>query len=162
MTPREALAFVEKHGIVLQAARGAVPNLAEFIAGERIRGSWWAHPKSHEIFRLAEAVVDTGEVLVCKLIDGRVTYVHKRLWPALVRLSHRFKRGQLAKVWSEHTPSGAHALRRIAYPRWLPAEVIEHARLLTEEDAEQQLGVRRWLTKSASSRRAPRGALRSG
>src|SRR5262245_54377111 len=29
MTSREAIAFVERHGVVLQAARGPVPNLAE-------------------------------------------------------------------------------------------------------------------------------------
>src|SRR6266851_9298228 len=87
VTRQQALAFVEKHGVVLQAARGPVPSFAEFVAGERIRGSWWGHPKGHEIFRLTEAVIDSGQVLVCKLIDGKVTYVHRRLWPALVRLS---------------------------------------------------------------------------
>ena len=41
-TVREALAFVERHGAVLLSARGAAPSLAEWIAGEPIRGSWWA------------------------------------------------------------------------------------------------------------------------
>src|SRR5262245_49314944 len=77
MTAREALAFVRKHGIVLQAARGPVPSLAEFVAGGRIRGSWWGHPKGQEIFRLSEAVADSRDVLVCKLVDGKVTYVHR-------------------------------------------------------------------------------------
>src|SRR5205814_8572249 len=43
MNQKEALAFVERHGIVLQAARGPLPNLAEAIAGGTIRGSWWGH-----------------------------------------------------------------------------------------------------------------------
>jgi hypothetical protein len=30
---KEALAFVERHGVVLQAARGPLPNLAEWIVG---------------------------------------------------------------------------------------------------------------------------------
>src|SRR5437868_532934 len=33
MNQKEPLAFVERHGIVLQAARGPLPNLAEAIAG---------------------------------------------------------------------------------------------------------------------------------
>jgi hypothetical protein len=143
MTPEQALAFVEKHGIVLQAARGPVPSFAEFVAGERIRGSWWGHPRGHEIFRLAEAVTDSGEVLVCKLIDGKVTYVHRRLWPALVRLSSRFKRTQLAKVRSEHTSAGAHVLKKVAYPKWVPPEVLRQAESLTEREAETQLAVLR-------------------
>jgi hypothetical protein len=35
----EALDWVRANGIVLQSARGAVPNLAEHVAGEPIRGS---------------------------------------------------------------------------------------------------------------------------
>ena len=139
MTPKQALAFVETHGIVLQSARGRVPSFAEFVAGERIGGSWWGHPRGKEIYRLAEAVSDSGEVLVCRLVDGKVTYVHRRLWPALVRLSDRFPAEALARVWSEHTASGAHARRRQAYPDWVPAEVFGPAERLSPEDAERQL-----------------------
>jgi len=141
VTPQQALAFVEQHGVVLQAARGPVPSFAEFVAGGRIRGSWWGHPKGHEIFRLTETVIDSGEVLVCKLIDGKVTYVHRRLWPALVRLSSRFARAQLAQVRSEHTSTGAHVLKRVAYPKWVPPEVLRQAESLTEREAEIQLAV---------------------
>ena len=35
---------------MLQSARGPLPNLAEWIAGEPIRGSWWGHPCGHETF----------------------------------------------------------------------------------------------------------------
>ena len=63
MSPRQALAFVEGHGIVLQAARGPVPSLAEAIAGGPIRGSWWGHPKGQEIFRVAEAVSEGASIV---------------------------------------------------------------------------------------------------
>ena len=139
MSPKEAIAFVERHGVVLQAARGPVPNLAEVIAGGRIRGSWWGHPKGKEIFRAAEAVCDSPEVLVCKLVKGNVTYVHRRLWPALVKLASRFRRDQLAKVWSEHTPSGAHRSRRQAFPGWVPSGVLREAQQLSVSDAEALL-----------------------
>ena len=108
VSPKEALAFVEKHGFVLQAARSSVPSLAEAIAGEGIRASWWGHPKGREIYRAAQAICESPDVLVCKLVDGKITYVHRRLWPALVKLASRFPRAQLARVWDEHTPSGAH------------------------------------------------------
>ncbi len=41
VSPKEGLAFVKRHGVVLHAARGPVPSLAEAIAGGPIRGSWW-------------------------------------------------------------------------------------------------------------------------
>lgn len=139
MTPKQGLAFVRRNGIVLQAARGPVPSLAEAIAGGRIRGSWWGHPKGHEIFRVADAVSRSDEVLVCKLVEGKITYVHRRLWPALVKLATRFRKAQLAKVWDEHTPSGAHRSRRTVFPAWVPSEVLDAAAQLSQADAEALL-----------------------
>jgi hypothetical protein len=139
VSPKQALAFVRKHGVVLQAARGRVPSLAEAIAGRPIRGSWWGHPRGQEIFLAADAVSDSPEVLVCKLVDGKITYVHRQLWPALVRLAGRFPRARLAKVWNEHTATGAHRSRRMSFPRWVPAEVAEQAARLPLEEAEKKL-----------------------
>jgi hypothetical protein len=133
------LAFVERHGVVLQAARGPVPSLAEAIAGGPIRGSWWGHPKGREIYRVTEAVCASPDVLVCKLVEGKVTYIHRRLWPALVKLSSRFQKEQLAKVWNEHTRTGAHRSRRIPFPEWVPGEVIGDAERLSLAEAERIL-----------------------
>lgn len=143
MSPRQALAFVKRHGVVLQAARGPVPSLAEAIAGGPIRGSWWGHPQGHEIHRVAEAVCASPDVLVCKLVDGKVTYVHRRLWPALVRLASRFRKEQLAKVWNEHTSTGAHRARRLAFPKWVPPEILARAEQLSVAEAERVLSP--WL-----------------
>ena len=139
MNPREAIAFVKRHGVVLQAARGPVPSLAEAIAGGPIRGSWWGHAKGRIIFQATQAVSKSPEVLVCKLIDDKVTYVHRRVWPALVKLAPRFRKAQLARVWEEHTESGAHASRRIAFPKWVPSEVVREAEALSTAEAEQVL-----------------------
>lgn len=136
VTPEEAVAFVKHHGVVLQAARGPVPSLAEAIAGGPIRGSWWGHPKGPDIFRASEAICDSADVLVCKLVDGKVTYVHRRLWPALVKLAARFRKEQLAKVWNEHTTTGAHRARRQAFPAWVTSEVMSEAKVMSTSDAE--------------------------
>jgi hypothetical protein len=130
---------VKKHGIVLEAARGPVPSLAEAIAGGPIRGSWWAHEKAHDIYDILNAVDDTGDVLVCKLVNGKVTYVHRRLWPALVKLAARFPKAGLAKAWNEHTKTGAHRARTMPFPKWVPPEVMVEAGKLTTEEAERIL-----------------------
>ena len=159
MSPREVVAFVEKHGVVLQAARGSVPSLAEAVAGERIRGSWWGHPKGREIYRAAQAVCESPAVLVCKLVDGKITYVHRRLWPALVKLASRFPRARLAKVWDEHTPRGAHRSRRLAFPAWVPPDVAGQAKRLPLPEAEAilapLLGFRTDRTKPKRTSRRP-------
>jgi len=141
VTPKQALAFVEKHGIVLQAARGPVPSFAEYITGAPIKGSWWAHSKGHEIFELASAVSEHRDVLVCKLVEGKVSYVHRRVWPALVKLAARFAQAQLAQVANEHTQSGAHRSISTPFPDWVPDEVKREARALSVAEAEQMLAL---------------------
>jgi hypothetical protein len=140
VTLRQAVAFVRKHGVVLESAVGPVPSVAAAVVGGPIRGSWWAHPRSHEIFELTRAIRAREDVLVCRLVDGRITFVHRRLWPALVRTAGRFPKKQLARISEIHTPSGHHVAEEIAFPKWVPAEVLADASLLSEEEALDALG----------------------
>ena len=135
MTSRQALAFIRKHGVVLEAAQGPVPSLAEVIAGEPIRGSWWSHPKSHEIFSVTRAIRDSDDVLVCRLIKGKVTFVHRRLWPALVRAARRLPSDHLSQVREIHTSSGRHVTKEVPFPDWVSSSVRAAARRLSEEAA---------------------------
>jgi len=152
VTPKEAVAFVARHGVVLQAARGPVPSLAEAVVGSPIRGSWWGHAKGKEIFRAAAAISGSPDVLVCKLIAGKVTYVHRRLWPALVKLAGRLRKAQLAREWEERTPSGAHRSRQVAFPAWVPSEVMKEAAGLSISEAESILSQWPALIGAASAK----------
>jgi hypothetical protein len=62
------------------------PSIAGYIVGGEVHGSWWAHPQSHEVFRVANALRDHADVLTIKLISGKVTMVHRPLWPAIVAI----------------------------------------------------------------------------
>ncbi len=134
-TAEEALAFVREHGVVLASAKGTAPRLTEAIVGGPIKGSWWAHPRSHDIYAILGAVTDSDQVLVCRLIGGRITLVHRRLWPSLVRLANRFTPEQLAQVHEEHTSSGRHVSRDTAFPQWVPPEVLTQAKAVDEQRA---------------------------
>jgi hypothetical protein len=135
VTPLQALAFVRKHGVVLESARGPVPALTDAIAGEPVLGSWWSYPRSHEIFELTRAVRDSEEILVCRLVQGKITYVHRRLWPAVVRAAKRFPRKDLAQVREVHTSAGRQLTKTVAFPKWVPAEVAREAARLGEREA---------------------------
>jgi len=135
MTVQGAAAFVRRHGVVLVSAKGPAPNLVEAIAGEPIRGSWWGHPKGKLIFSILGEVTDSPDVLVCRLVGGKLTLVHRRLWPALARVAKRVAPGRAARVIQEHTPSGKHVNRAIPFPDWLPAEAARAAERLSEAEA---------------------------
>jgi hypothetical protein len=79
-------------------------------------------------------------VLVCRLVDGKITYVHRRLWPALVRVAERFPRKHIAKVREKHSASGKHVNDEVAYPAWVSRELADQARQLDEQSALNALG----------------------
>jgi hypothetical protein len=140
MTSEQAISFIREHGVVLASAKGPVPNLAGAIAGEPIRGSWWAHPKSHAIFAVLQAVEKSPDILICRIVNGKITLVHRRLWPALVRMANRFPAGHLAQVHQEHKDAGHHVNRTIAFPDWVPPDISAAAAELDEAEAVTALG----------------------
>jgi len=140
LTARQALAFVKRHGIVLESARvrgASAQTFVDAVVGAPVRGNWWSHPKGAQIFRLTRGVRDSEDVLVCRLIDDKVTYVHRRLWPALVRLSPGIGARRLDAIREVHTRTGKHVMRRYRFPSWVPPAIRQAARRLTKESAIQ-------------------------
>ena len=141
MNAKQALAWVKECGIAVESARASVPSLAQILAGEPLRGSWWAHPKGNDIFLLSRSIRSSPDVLVCRLVDGKITYINRRLWPALVRVAGRFSKHKLAAVKETHTPAGKHKLLVTPFPDWVPDEVQQAAQKLTEKEAASQLAL---------------------
>ena len=147
MTPDEAVEFVNQHGLVLEGARGPVPNLAEAVAGTTIQGSWWGHPSGDEIFALTRAVRTSKDVLVCRLVAGKITYVHRRLWPALARLAPELDAKRLEVVREVHTAEGKHRVDTIPFEECLPDDVQRAAGDIKLVDAVAAFG--EWLQLSS-------------
>jgi hypothetical protein len=78
-----AFTALKKYGLLL-LNDPELPNLCRLVAGERVRGSWWAHPRAQEIFQVYDALEDHPDVLILKLISGKVTYIHRTLWSQIV------------------------------------------------------------------------------
>ena len=131
------LAFVERHGLVLASARGKLPSIAEEVAGEPIVGSWWAHPKGKAIFAALSELDDSLDVRCFKLVDGKITLVHRRLWPALVALGKAgvLPPARLASLQQEHMPTGEHRNLVTPFPDWVDDETARMAQTLSAEQA---------------------------
>ncbi len=145
------LEFVRIHGVVLETAKGPVPTLAHAVTDEPIRGSWWSHPEAHAIHAATREARDSGDVLTCRIVRGKITLIHKRLWPALVRIACHLPVERLASVREIHTPSGAHRVEEEPYPTWVPGDVKKASQRLTEDLAIEALG--NWVLQEISERR---------
>ena len=119
-------------------------------AGGDTRGAG-RYSKSCDNCRLQERYSFVG------LVDGKVTFVHRRLWPAVVRMAEHFPTQRLAQVHEEHTVAGHHVTRDVPFPDWVTAEVVNEARKLDERQALNVLvgGLRR--NRQYISERIPRG-----
>jgi hypothetical protein len=140
MTPQQALGLVKKHGVVLESARGPVPNLVDLVVGGTRKGSWWTHPRAREVFALTRSMRDSPEILVTRFVNGHITYVHRRLWVPLVRIASALPKARIARVREVHTESGAHQLDIEPFPGWVPKDVAREAKTLSNEAAVRQLG----------------------
>jgi hypothetical protein len=86
-TADQALALVRRcRAISLMPVVPEIPSLVGEIAGGPIRGSWWGHPKAALIFNIAQVLDTSPEVLTTRLLAGRVSFVHRSLWPAVYRV----------------------------------------------------------------------------
>lgn len=83
--PAAVMRRLERAGLLLQAD-DQLPSIAGLVAGEAVRGSWWAHPRAHEIYDVCVALDHRDDVVRVKLLKGKVTHVARALWPALVRV----------------------------------------------------------------------------
>lgn len=126
--------------------------MVTLITGEHLSTSWWSHRKAQEIFACLESLDEIA--LATHLIGGRVTFVHKRLWPALAAaglsmrgpksLSKKELQARLLVVAHEvHTPSGKHEVEIESWKEWAKREGVRpmkdaaEARAILEEATEK-------------------------
>jgi hypothetical protein len=82
---QKILLALEQHGLLLEAD-SELPSIATIIAGEPIKGSWWGHKMGTVIFNTCENLCDRSDILRIKLLKGKVTYIHQRLWSAVATI----------------------------------------------------------------------------
>jgi hypothetical protein len=95
-------------GLLLQQDK-KLPSVVGIVTGEALRGSWWSHPKGRLIFAVLSELADRPDVLFTKLISGKSTLVHRRLWPALAAA------GASRAAWQLHrlSPAARRLLGRV-------------------------------------------------
>jgi len=77
---------LKRYGLLLQSDP-KLPNVATIVAGEAIRGSWWTHSRCHEIYAVINRIAIDPDIVITKMISGKITYVQRELWPALVAVA---------------------------------------------------------------------------
>jgi hypothetical protein len=94
------LEHLEGTGVLLLQDK-KLPCLVSMIAGEKLSSSWWSHPKAREIFRTLNLLEENPDVLFTKLVGGKVTLLHRGLWPAILAVANSHETWQMRGLSSE-------------------------------------------------------------
>jgi hypothetical protein len=71
---------LRRYGLLLESDP-KLPSVVSLVAGRPIAGSWWGHPSGGAIYREVNKLADRADVVLLKLLNGKVTFVLDRLWP---------------------------------------------------------------------------------
>jgi hypothetical protein len=101
---RHVLSQLKKFGLLLESDP-RLPSVSTLITGAPLHSSWWSHPLAQTIFHVNGQLDDHPDVLVTKLIAGKVTFVHRKLWSEILAIGTARERWQTAAL-----SASAHAL----------------------------------------------------
>jgi len=81
-TERRLVERIRRDGLLL-FTDPRLPSAVSVITGAPPVGSWFGHPASGLIYVVGQRIEDSPEILDVPLLRGKVTLVHRRLWPEL-------------------------------------------------------------------------------
>lgn len=89
--------YLEEYGLLLEADQ-SFPSITTIIAGTPIKGRWWGHPKGKLIFRELSDLAENPDIMITKLVSGKVTFVHKQLWSFVYAIGNANEAWQTLKL----------------------------------------------------------------
>ena len=142
-----------------------IANVVTLLTGESFSKSWWSHPKGRLIFAVVTDLSENRDVLFSKLLNGKVTLVHRRLWPAFLSTALADEPWQTRGLSTRGQQLLA-ALNQTKEPikssgpavKELEVRLLAHARQVHTESGRHELLVEPW---TVWSRRAGVKRLRS-
>ena len=127
----EIVDYLGRLGVLLEADR-AFPSITGIMVREPIKGSWWAHPRANEIYLLSRRLIQHPDAILLKLLSGKTTYVHRRLWPELIAIGTAQDPWQLDAL----TPSAKSMLKKVEERGSLRMDELKGARTAKEQGAD--------------------------
>jgi hypothetical protein len=81
-----AVVRLQEWGLML-ASDQALPSLPSLVVERHVAGSWWADPEANLIYQSARRLAGHPDVVYVVLVSAKLTYLHKRLAPALLAVA---------------------------------------------------------------------------
>lgn len=136
------------HGVLLLQDK-VLLDVVGMLAGGKLSTSWWSHARGQVIFACLEHLSDDPDVIASRLVAGKVTYVHRRLWPeflAVARSGEAWQTRGISKparqLLDSMSDSGTRASGQAA--RELQDRLLVYARQVHTEGGRHELHLQPW------------------
>lgn len=64
-----------------------LPSVVRMVGGPDVKGSWWGTKKGVDIYRILEWLELHPDVLPTRLVSGKVTFLHRRIWTEFLSIA---------------------------------------------------------------------------
>jgi hypothetical protein len=149
----QARAELERYGLLL-FSDATLPSLVGLVVEEPLRGSWWGHPRGHVIYHALNSLADHRDVLSTKLVAGKVTFVHRRLWPAVYGVGCAREAWQIENL----SPAAAWLLREVDAEQEVQTDLVVRPPEITLKVADAARELERRLLVHATEVHTASGA----
>ena len=86
-TQQDALELVRERRVVTEVPTHGPTSLVAAVIGKVPEGSWRGHAKGRLVYRLGRQLRASPEVLAVRLVEGKVAFVDRALWPEVYRVA---------------------------------------------------------------------------
>ncbi|HEV7241603.1 MAG TPA: hypothetical protein VGQ36_20390 [Thermoanaerobaculia bacterium] len=155
------LAALARAGLLLQQDKHAL-NVVTLITGETLRTSWWSHPKAQLIFAVLSRLDEHADVLLTKLLQGKVTLVHRSLWPAVLAVASGAEPWQTAGISKParrlltSIDEAEHPIRHSGpVVKELESRLLAHAQEIHTESGKHEIVLQPWSMWAREARVKP-------
>jgi hypothetical protein len=142
------LGELELYGLLLASDKRLL-SVTTLVSAAPVSGSWWASPDSHKIYNVMRSLTAHPDVTLAKLVNKKVTYVHRKLWGALVAVGGERAPWQLRslsprakELFRQVTRSGTYSTDRAPDPKLCgrAAAELEAKLLVCSEEVHTESG----------------------
>ena len=147
---KTVLAVLADTGLLLVQDK-RLPNVVTTITGESPATSWWSHPKGGEIFAVLAELDDHPDVAFIKLLNRKVTLVHRQLWPALLAIVSHAEPWQMdglsaaaQRLLTEVNESAVPVLATGPVVKELETRLLVHAEQVHGQSGKHELALQSW------------------
>lgn len=153
---KKAFAALKDNGLLLLQDK-RLANLVNVVTGDTPAGSWWSHPRSGLVFQVLSELSDHPDVLLTKLVNKKVTLVHRKLWPALWTIVAQPEPWQLKglSAAAKRLLDQEHIVASGAAVKEIEMRLLAHTREVHSDSGKHEVAVQPWAVWAQQNKVKP-------